>query len=77
MPAQAQLEVLMNALVENGVDQNKVSELQESFNGNQVELFLEKLSAFDDLDHLINDATESTDQSNQLIDLVSELIINK
>jgi hypothetical protein len=77
MAAQAQLEVLMNALVKNGVDQNKISELKECFNANQVELFLEKLSTFDDLDDLINDATESTDQSNQLIDLVSELIINK
>ena len=77
MSAQAQLEVLISTLVDSGVDQNKVSELKESFNDNQVEFFLEKLSAFDDLDSLINDTQESSDQSNQLIDLVSELIINK
>jgi hypothetical protein len=77
MSAQAQLEVLISTLVNSGVDQNKVSELKESFNDNQVEFFLEKLSAFDDLDSLINDTQESSDQSNQLIDLVSELIINK
>jgi len=77
MSAQAQLEVLISTLVDSGVDQSKVSELKESFNDNQVEFFLEKLSAFDDLDSLINDTQESSDQSNQLIDLVSELIINK
>ena len=77
MSAQIQLEVLLNTLIESGADQNKISELKESFNENQVEVFLEKLSAFDDLDNLINDSAESSDQSNQLIDLVSELIISK
>jgi hypothetical protein len=77
MSAPAPLEVLMNTLVESGVDQNKVSELKESFNENQIELFLEKLSAFDELDSLIDDTTEPSEQSNQLIDLVCDLIISK
>ena len=76
MNAQAQLEVLMNTLVSNGVDQHKVSVLKEVYDENQVELFLEKLSAFDDLDSLINNSSDASDQSNQLIDLVSELIIS-
>ncbi len=77
MSTQAQLKTLMNTLIENGADQNKVNELEVSFNDHQVESFLDKLSASDDLAHLINDSKESPDQSNQLIDLVSELIINQ
>jgi len=76
MSAQAKIDTLMNTLVESGADKNKVNELKESFDENQVELFLEKLSAFDDLDSLLNNSEESSDQSNHLIDLVSELIIN-
>jgi|TARA_B110000240_G_C13178781_1_gene316833 hypothetical protein len=77
MSAQVQIELLMNTLVVSGADKEKVSELKESFDENQVEIFLEKLSAFDGLDSLINDSEESTDQSNQLIDMLSELIINE
>jgi hypothetical protein len=77
MSAQVQIELLMNTLVVSGADKKKVSELKESFDENQVEIFLEKLSAFDGLDSLINDSEESTDQSNQLIDMLSELIINE
>ncbi len=67
----------MNTLSESGVQQDKINELQESFNDHDVEVFLEKLSTFDDLDALIDDTSESSDKSNQLIDIVSELIISK
>lgn len=77
MSTQSQLKSLMNTLIENGADQKKVNELEVSFNDHQVESFLDKLSTSDDLAHLINDSKESPDQSNQLIDLVSELIINQ
>ncbi|MFK7793797.1 MAG: hypothetical protein AB8B89_00470 [Gammaproteobacteria bacterium] len=77
MSTQAQLQVLVNTLIESGVDQDKVSSLQESFNDEQVEAFLGKLSSFEGLDALIDNESDCTDQSNQLIDLVSELIINK
>ena len=77
MSTQTQLNVLMNTLSESGAHQDKINELQESFNDHDVEVFLEKLSAFDDLDTLIDDTSESSDKSNQLIDIISELIISK
>ncbi len=60
-----------------GVDQEKVSSLQESFNDEQVEGFLGKLASLEGLDDLIDSTSDSSDQSNELIDLISELIINK
>ena len=77
MSAQTQLQVLVNTLIENGVDQEKISSLQESFNDQQVEAFLGKLSTLEDLDALIDKPSDCSDQPNQLIDLVSELIINE
>lgn len=76
MSLQTELAVLMNTLVENGTDQQKVTELQQSFDDQQVEVFLEKLAGFEDLDTLINDSPEHSDQSNQFIDFVSDLIIH-
>ena len=37
MSAQVQIELLMNTLVVSGADKEKVSELKESFDENQVE----------------------------------------
>lgn len=77
MSAQAQLKELVNTLMESGVNQERINELQESFNDQQIEVFLEKLSTFEDLDILIDDTSGGPDKSNQLIDIVSDLIINQ
>lgn len=74
MSAEAQLNELVNTLIESGVNQEKISELQECFNEQQVEIFLEKLATIEGLDALID---ETSDSSDQLIDIVSELIISK
>tara|TARA_R110002096_G_scaffold41901_6_gene112997 strand:- start:1663 stop:1896 length:234 start_codon:yes stop_codon:yes gene_type:complete len=77
MSAQSQLEVLVTTLIESGADHDRITSLQDSFNDQQVEVFLEKLSTLESLDALIDSPSNNPDQSNQLIDIVSELIISK
>ncbi|MDW3096134.1 MAG: hypothetical protein R8G33_10715 [Gammaproteobacteria bacterium] len=77
MSAQAHLNTLVNTLIKNGVDQEKISVLRDSFNDEHVEVFLENLAAFEDLNALIDDTSDCSNQSNLLIDTVSELISSK
>ena len=78
MSARKQLQMLVDTLIGRGADKDKIASLQDSFNDQQVESFLDQLSTLDGLDALIdNTSTDNSDQSNQLLDIVSELIINE
>lgn len=77
MSAQSQLESLFDSLNISDEHQQQVEELKSSYNDDCVETFLEKLNAMDNIDELIDSSENSQEKSDQFIDLVSELIINK
>ncbi len=73
----SQLEQLLSSLKISSENQKIVDDLKNSFDENHVELFLEKLDTIEDIDKLFDASDESHDGSEQFIDFVSELIINK
>ncbi len=77
MPDQAQLDNLFNAFKVSAEYQYKLDELRNSFDENHVEIFLEKLEAFDNIDELLAESFIPSEHSNQFIDFVSELIVSK
>lgn len=74
---QAQLDSLFNSFNVSAEYQYKLDELRNSFDENHVEIFLEKLEAFENIDELLADSSIPSEHSNQFIDFVSELIVSK
>ena len=76
MSAQAKLDEIFSALDIKSVDKEKIMDLRECFDENHVDVFLEKLDSMREIDSLMeNEIPEQ--ESNQLIDFISELILKK
>ena len=76
MSAQAQLEEIFSALNICSADKEKINDLRECFDEDHVNVFLEKLDSMTDIDSFINEGIPEK-ESNQLIDFISELILQK
>ena len=76
MSAQAQLEEIFSALNICSADKEKINDLRECFDEDHVDVFLEKLDSMADIDSFINEGIPEK-ESNQLIDFISELILQK
>ena len=76
MSAQAQLEEIFSALNNCSADKEKIKDLRECFDEDHVDVFLEKLDSMTDIDSFINEGIPEK-ESNQLIDFISELILQK
>ena len=76
MSAQAQLEEIFSALNNCSADKEKINDLRECFDEDHVDVFLERLDSMADIDSFINEGIPEK-ESNQLIDFISELILQK
>ena len=76
MSAQAQLEEIFSALNICSADKEKINDLRECFDEDHVDVFLEKLDSMADIDSFLNESIPEK-ESNQLIDFISELILQK
>lgn len=77
MSAQSQLEELFSSLNVGEEKQKIIDELKNSFDENHVEAFFEKLETIEDIDDLLESSEQSPERSDQFIDFISQLIINK
>jgi len=68
---------LFDSIHVNQDNSEKISELKNCFSENHIEEFLEKLNEIDDIDDLLMSSEDSPEVTNQFLDFVSELIINK
>lgn len=76
MSAQAQLDEIFSTLKIKSVDEEKINDLRECFDEDHVDVFLEKLDAMTDNDNFLNNEIPE-EESNQLIDFISDLILKK
>ncbi len=76
MSAQAKLDEIFSALDIKSVDKDKIMDLRECFDENHVDVFLEKLDSMSEIDNLMDNEIPEQ-ESNQLIDFISELILKK
>ncbi len=76
MSAQAQLDQIFSSINIKSADKAKINDLRECFDEDHVDVFLEKLDSMSDIDSFLNDEIPE-EESNQLIDFISDLILKK
>ncbi len=76
MSAQAQLDQIFSSINIKSADKEKINDLRECFDEDHVDVFLEKLDSMSDIDSFLNDEIPE-EESNQLIDFISDLILKK
>ena len=76
MSAQAQLDQIFSSINIESADKEKINDLRECFDEDHVDVFLEKLDSMSDIDSFLNDEIPE-EESNQLIDFISDLILKK
>lgn len=76
MSAQAQLDQIFSSINIKSANKEKINDLRECFDEDHVDVFLEKLDSMSDIDSFLNDEIPE-EESNQLIDFISDLILKK
>ena len=76
MSAQAQLDQIFSTINIKSANKEKINDLRECFDEDHVDVFLEKLDSMSDIDSFLNDEIPE-EESNQLIDFISDLILKK
>lgn len=77
MSTKSQFNALLNSVQVTQDNSDKINELKNCFNEDHIEDFLEKLNEIDDIDDLLECSETSPELTNQFLDFISELIINK